>query len=230
MTVVERYETNAKVSSGYRVFCKGASEIVLGRCTHFLDADGTPKPFDEAWAVRLRAVIEEMAQNGLRTICVGMTDYVRRSARATTTETAIDDGDHAVDWSDEASVASNFTGLCICGIQVSGAFVVRKTFASRRVCLQDPVRSEVPAAIARCRRAGVTIRMVTGARDERAFFNLTIACFLGDNVNTARAIALQWGILQPGKNFLVIEGRDFNERIRDEKGEVAQEKLDAIWP
>ena len=125
LTIVERYETNAKVSSGYRVFCKGAAEIVLSRCAYFLAADGTPQPFDAAWATRLRAVIAEMAQNGLRTICVGMKDYVRRSTRiATSTETAIDSGEKAVDWSDETSVASRLIGLCICGIQVSGAFLI----------------------------------------------------------------------------------------------------------
>jgi Ca2+ transporting ATPase len=99
-----------------------------------------------------------------------------------------------IDWEDEAQIASDFIGLCICGIQ-------------------DPVRDEVPAAIERCRRAGITVRMVTG-----------------DNVNTARAIALQCRILEPGEDFLVLEGKDFNERIRDENGQVSQSKLDQIWP
>lgn len=61
--------------------------------------------------------------------------------------------------------------------------------------IQDPVRDEVPAAIAKCRTAGITVRMVTG-----------------DNVNTARAIAIQCGILEPNDNYLVLEGREFNER------------------
>jgi magnesium-transporting ATPase (P-type) len=80
------------------------------------------------------------------------------------------------DWEDEAAVSSRLVGLAICGIQ-------------------DPVREEVPAAIERCRRAGITVRMVTG-----------------DNVNTARAIALQCGIMRPHEDFLVLEGREFNER------------------
>jgi P-type Ca2+ transporter type 2B len=52
----------------------------------------------------------------------------------------------------------------------------------------------------------------------------------GDNVNTARAIAIQCGILRPGDDFLVVEGKEFNERIRDEKGRLDQSKLDQIWP
>lgn len=73
--------------------------------------------------------------------------------------------------------------------------------------------SEVPEAIAKCQRAGITVRMVTG-----------------DNINTARSIATSCGILRPGEDFIALEGKDFNARIRNEKGEVSQEKLDLIWP
>jgi len=37
----------------------------------------------------------------------------------------------------------------------------------------------------------------------------------GDNVNTARSIATKCGILKPGEDFLVLEGREFNARIRE---------------
>ena len=37
----------------------------------------------------------------------------------------------------------------------------------------------------------------------------------GDNINTARAIATKCGIIKPGDNFLVLEGKDFNRKIRD---------------
>ena len=42
----------------------------------------------------------------------------------------------------------------------------------------------------------------------------------GDNINTARAIALKCGILNPGDDFLCMEGREFNRRIRNELNEV----------
>ena len=66
------------------------------------------------------------------------------------------------------------------------------------ILLQDPVRDEVPAAIQQCQRAGITVRMVTG-----------------DNINTARAIATKCGIVKPGDNYLVLEGKEFNKRVRD---------------
>lgn len=71
------------------------------------------------------------------------------------------------------------------------------------ICLAWFFCLQVPDAIKKCQRAGITVRMVTG-----------------DNINTARAIALKCGILNPGEDFLCLEGKDFNRRIRNEKGEV----------
>jgi Ca2+ transporting ATPase len=56
-------------------------------------------------------------------------------------------------------------------------------------------------------RAGVTVRMVTG-----------------DNVATARSIATKCGILNNKDEFLVLEGKQFNKRIRDkDTGKVNNE-------
>ena len=52
----------------------------------------------------------------------------------------------------------------------------------------------------------------------------------GDNVVTARSIAVKCGILTPNSEFLVMDGKEFNKRIRTPNGEVSQEKLDAVWP
>lgn len=62
----------------------------------------------------------------------------------------------------------------------------------------------MPDAIKKCQRSGITVRMVTG-----------------DNVNTARSIALKCGIIRPGDDFLVLDGKEFNRRIRDSNGEVS---------
>ena len=52
----------------------------------------------------------------------------------------------------------------------------------------------------------------------------------GDNVATARSIATKCGILTPGKDFLVIDGKEFNRKIRNAAGDVQQDLLDQIWP
>lgn len=56
----------------------------------------------------------------------------------------------------------------------------------------------MPAAIEKCQKAGITVRMVTG-----------------DNINTARSIATACGILKPGADFLALEGKEFNARWKN---------------
>lgn len=57
--------------------------------------------------------------------------------------------------------------------------------------ISDPLRPEVPKAISDCQRAGITVRMVTG-----------------DNIETARAISKNCGIIKDGDE-IAIEGKDF---------------------
>ena len=102
--------------------------------------------------------------------------------------------DKLPDWDDENNVVDQLTCICITGIE-------------------DPVRAEVPEAIAKCRNAGITVRMVTG-----------------DNVNTARSIALKCGIISPNDSFLVLEGKEFNRRIRaTPEGEVRKDRKEAFF-
>ena len=71
------------------------------------------------------------------------------------------------------------------------------------VGIEDPLRDEVTQAIQQCQEAGITVRMVTG-----------------DNINTAKAIATKCGIYKPKLDQLVLDGAEFNKRIRDENGKV----------
>ncbi|CAF1068097.1 unnamed protein product [Rotaria sp. Silwood1] len=164
-----------------RMYTKGASEIVLKKCKTILNRNGEIIPFSNVDYDRLvQTVIEPMACDGLRTICVAYRDFP---------------SDKLPDWDDEANVVDQLTCVCICGIE-------------------DPVRPEVPEAIAKCRSAGITVRMVTG-----------------DNVNTARSIALKCGIISPNDSFLVLEGKEFNRRIRAKPdGEIEQNLIDKVWP
>ncbi|CAG9540225.1 unnamed protein product [Cercopithifilaria johnstoni] len=184
--------TVKRLTNGYRVYAKGASEIILSRCSYLLGPNGKVKPFNyEQQQEMTRNVIEPMASDGLRTIGIAYKDYISNAEAAAENDTVYEG---EIDWEDEEAVRMEMTVIAIIGIQ-------------------DPVRPEVPAAIERCQKAGITVRMVTG-----------------DNVNTARSIATSCGILKPGSGFLVLEGREFNERIRDANGKVNQAKFDAIWP
>jgi P-type Ca2+ transporter type 2C len=64
------------------------------------------------------------------------------------------------------------------------------------VGIKDPVRKEVPEAVATCQSAGITVRMVTG-----------------DNIHTAMHIARECGILTDG---IAIEGPDFRVMSEEE--------------
>ncbi|XP_033906996.1 plasma membrane calcium-transporting ATPase 1-like isoform X1 [Acipenser ruthenus] len=166
------------VGTGFRMYSKGASEIILRKCTRILGRTGESRIFKaQDRDDMVCKVIEPMACNGLRTICLAMRDFETEP-----------------DWDNENEILSNLTCIAVVGIE-------------------DPVRPEVPDAITRCQRAGITVRMVTG-----------------DNINTARAIATKCGILLPGEDFLCLEGKEFNTLIRNEKGEVEQERLDKVWP
>ena len=47
----------------------------------------------------------------------------------------------------------------------------------------------------------------------------------GDFPATARAIAEKCGIIRKGKQSLILEGSEFNKRIRDAEGEVGLKQL-----
>ena len=58
-------------TSGYMLFSKGASEMVLSKCAYYMDASGhvvsmSPEKIDSL----IKEVVEKMASNGLRTICI----------------------------------------------------------------------------------------------------------------------------------------------------------------
>ena len=164
----------ADEQGGYRLFTKGASEIVLRKCKFILNSNDEPERFTENDLQKLvKDVIEPMASNGLRTICLAYRDFVPNDARINQTEYSEESG---INWEDEESITVNMTMIGIIGIQ-------------------DPVRPEVPDAIKKCQHAGIMVCMMTG-----------------DNVNTARSIALQCGIIKPGDDFLVLNGKEFNAR------------------
>ncbi|XWS24120.1 hypothetical protein CRYUN_Cryun28dG0073500 [Craigia yunnanensis] len=69
------------------------------------------------------------------------------------------------------------------------------------VGIKDPVRPGVKESVAICKSAGINVRMVTG-----------------DNINTAKAIAKEIGILTD--NGIAIEGPEFREKSEEELHEL----------
>lgn len=60
----------------FRVFTKGASEMVLNKCTQIISETGSINDFsEENINTVMNEVIEPMASNGLRTICISYRDF-----------------------------------------------------------------------------------------------------------------------------------------------------------
>ena len=128
-------------------------------------------------------VVEPMAHDGLRTIGSAYKDMLFEGKGTPGPNDQIIKSEPK--WEDEDFCLGNMTMLGVFGIE-------------------DPVRDEVPDAIKRCQKAGITVRMVTG-----------------DNINTARSIAKKCGIIKEGDGMLIMEGKEFNTRVKDKNGIVS---------
>ncbi|AES90718.1 calcium-transporting ATPase 2, plasma membrane-type [Medicago truncatula] len=97
--------------------------------------------------------------------------------------------------------------LCLAYMELENGFAAEDPIpASGYTCIgivgiKDPVRPGVKQSVAECRSAGIVVRMVTG-----------------DNINTAKAIARECGILTD--DGIAIEGPDFREKTQEELFEL----------
>ena len=139
----------------YELYSKGAPEIVIDRCTHFQDWDGKIKPMPRQIRAQVDRVISDMASRGLRTIAL---------TTRTLTDVEVKQGKESEQngkWPKffDSAPENGMTLIAIFGIE-------------------DPLREQVPGAVARCQRAGIRVVMVTG-----------------DHKGTAISIARKCGIL-----------------------------------
>eukprot|EP01123_Difflugia_compressa_P006651 TRINITY_DN1896_c0_g1_i1.p1 TRINITY_DN1896_c0_g1~~TRINITY_DN1896_c0_g1_i1.p1 ORF type:complete len:1017 (-),score=181.39 TRINITY_DN1896_c0_g1_i1:270-3320(-) len=169
----KRMSSIIKLENKARLYCKGASEIVLKLCAYVLDENGNPIPMSPKVHKQLNEHIVNMAKKGLRTLCLAYRDmYDYQDIKS-------DDG---VGYEEEM--------ICV-GI----------------VGIEDPLRPEVPDSVRLCKRAGITVRMVTG-----------------DNILTARKIATDCGILTNGES---LEGPEFSKKT-DEEIDVLLPRLQVL--
>lgn len=147
-----------------RAHVMGASEVVFANCHYILDLDGSVKPMSELRKIEGETIIRQMAESGLRTICLAFRE--------------IPPGYDFLEVKNGIPRIEEDDLICL-GI----------------VGIKDPVRLEVPAAVEKCKTAGIKVRMVTG-----------------DNYITASAIARECGIISD-ENSIVMEGKEFRERV-----------------
>lgn len=128
-TIIERGSTKC-------IHIKGASEIVLDTCTHYLDASGAKVPIDDQTKHLINDIIKEYAKNALRTIA-----FAYKEVPAGLGGPAHED---LVEGTKIAVVEEKDNIL----IAIAG--------------IMDIIRDEVPQAVSQCNFAGVRVRMVTG--------------------------------------------------------------------
>ncbi|KAF8931760.1 PMCA-type calcium-translocating P-type ATPase [Dissophora ornata] len=140
----------------YRLYVKGASEIVMRSCTHYIDSDGAVKSLDDNARAKFEQIISQYADKALRTIALSYRDVSSSDFKK---------------FNDEEAPNAKLVCLGVVGIQ-------------------DPLRPGVIESVEDFAKAGVIVRMITG-----------------DNIQTARAIATNAGILKMGG--LALTGPEF---------------------
>lgn len=131
-----------KMANGqYRMFIKGASEILLGKCTRILNNPAAQTVIDSKLTddniQSLNQVISLYANRSLRTIGMVYRDFPSWPPAGART---LEDDSRQAQFDD---IFEDMVFLSIVGIQ-------------------DPLRNGVPEAVAECQKAGVFVRMVTG--------------------------------------------------------------------
>ncbi|KAK7690441.1 hypothetical protein QCA50_005539 [Cerrena zonata] len=165
-----------KHGRGYRLYLKGASEILTKKCSRHVVVHRSASDYSSEKEVETVEIDELSKDNISRTIIFYANQTLRTIALCYRDFEQWPPAGCKLDSSDEVDyddLAQNLVLIAITGIE-------------------DPLREGVRQAVADCQKAGVAVKMCTG-----------------DNVLTARSIALQCGIYTPGG--MIMEGPIFRQ-------------------
>ena len=143
MATVVKLEDNK-----YRMYVKGAAEVLVGLCDKQAKLEGTEEretePLDEDGQKAMQDLVEQYARRSLRTIALAYRDFDHWPpsdvGQAEAAEQREEGGGSKIQYDD---IAKNLTLLAIPGIE-------------------DPLREGVKEAVDNCRIAGVQVKMCTG--------------------------------------------------------------------
>lgn len=201
-----------RTEGGYRIYCKGASEVLVARCHRQLKKSSEGN-YDEA---------AEMNEDARRAALDVGEAYARRGMR--TLALAYGDLPEGVDFDAKSDSVLNADGSEALAVETDLTFV-------SLVGIEDPLRMEVPGAIEKCYEAGIDVRLVTGDSPNTAVSIAFQAGVLKDfhfaaGVNEKIATNLKPNVLMEGKVF-----RRKVYRIDDDGNkEFDQTAFDKIWP
>ncbi|KAG7194309.1 uncharacterized protein KQ657_004521 [Scheffersomyces spartinae] len=174
---------------GFRFYIKGAAEIVFKQCGY---ETTTNHKLDRSDRERVLCKIDEYGIDALRAIMLAHRDFSHLKSWPPT-EIADENNPR------EADPKLLFNAS-------HSAFQERSLILDMLVGIQDPVKEDVPEAVLQCKKAGVSVRMVTG-----------------DNLRTAKSISKNCNILVApdlDNEFACMEGPVFRELLLKERQRI----------
>jgi len=195
-------------TGGYRIYCKGAQEVILSRCNRFMEHDGEAKDMTTAMNDQFGKVSQQYARRGMRCLALAYADLPDGFELDKLSETVKN-----ADGTDALEAETSLIALGLVGIE-------------------DPLRPEVPGAIEKCYRAGIDVRMVTGDNPNTA---VSIAYHAGILRDFHFRDGTEEKVADNLKENVLMTGQDFRSAVYDETGEESkkefnQSHFDKIWP
>eukprot|EP00842_Homolaphlyctis_polyrhiza_P000217 jgi/Hompol1/1196/HPOL_004843-RA len=142
-SLLDAHSASVSISDSSWVFVKGASEIILGACTRFLDSSGTVQQISHGKRLKLESLIRQYASTSLRTICAAIKPFSSH------------EGLYPMASSPQLSSVKQ--------LEDDYDLILVAVFG-----IMDPTRPEVPGAVHSCQKAGIVVRMVTGDNEATA--------------------------------------------------------------
>lgn len=183
-----------KIPNGYRLYAKGAAEIVFKNCSHHLDAAGNSEVMTRTDRDNVLNTIDSYADAALRAIILAHKDFVGL-------ESWPPKGMEDPERDNQAKTEM------LLDINASPHDNVDSLTMDLLVGIQDPLKKGVDEAVKQCKMAGVNVKMVTG-----------------DNLNTAKAISRACNILTPADSsnpYAYMEGPAFRALSEAERTRIA---------
>jgi Ca2+ transporting ATPase len=191
---------------GYRIYSKGAQEVILSRCDRFVATDGEAKDMTGDIAAIFADTSQQYSRRGMRCLALAYADL----PEGTDLEKVSDKVKNA-DGSEALEAETGLIAVALVGIE-------------------DPLRPEVPLAIEKCYAAGIDVRMVTGDNPNTA---VSIAYYAGILRDSHFREGATEKVADNLKENVLMTGPAFRGRVyRESEGrmEFQQFEFDRIWP
>lgn len=189
-----------KIDNGYRLYIKGAAEIVFKHCSYFYDENNELTHLERSSRDDVLNMIDEYTNDALRAIMLAHKDFV--GIESWPPKELIDE--RKPEQADPNKLNDVNATVHESASDLTMEFLVG---------IQDPLKDGVAEAVMQCKMAGVTVRMITG-----------------DNLATAKAISRGCNILTPddsSNEYAYMEGPAFRA-LSDEKRKAIAPNLKVL--